>query len=326
MRRDRSGIACPGWGFGVAIGALLALALPARSDWPSAPIHVIVPFAPGASTDIVLRRIAPKLSELVGQSVVIDNRGGAGGQVAAETALRAPPDGNTLLVATTSHSALPALQSKLPYDTLRDFAPISLIADMPGVLVINPGMPVRTLTEFLDYAKTHDVYYGSAGPGTFPHLGMALLASRAGVRLIHVPYKGAAPALLDVMAGQLQAKLDAYVSSGTHIAAGQLRAIAVSSLTRIPELPAVPTVAETGFPGYEVNYWIGVVAPAKVPEPVRRKLEQAFIAAMTPENRTALQDSGVRPLGEDSQALDALIRRELVQWQKLVEQEHITVN
>jgi tripartite-type tricarboxylate transporter receptor subunit TctC len=312
--------------FGFAVGALLALASPALADWPTSPIRVIVPFAPGASTDIVLRRISPKLSELLGQPVVIDNRGGAGGMVAAETVLHAPPDGYTLLVATTSHSALPALMSKLPYDTLKDFAPVALVADMPGIIVINPGMKVHTLAEFLDYARTHEVYYGSAGPGTFPHLGMALLAARAGVPLIHVPYKGAAPALLDVMAGQIQVKLDAYVSSGTHIAAGELRPIAVTSESRIPELPDIPTVAESGFPGYEVSYWIGIVAPSKVPEPVRLKLEHAFVASLTQENRAALQQSGVRPLGEDSKMLDALIRRELVQWQTLVTQQHITVN
>lgn len=309
-----------------AAGALLALVSPALADWPSSPIRVVVPFVPGASTDIVLRRISPKLSELLGQPVIVDNRGGAGGMVAAEAVLRAPPDGTTLLVATTSHSALPALQSRLPYDTLRDFAPVALVADMPGVIVINPGMAAHTLAEFLDHAKTHDVYYGSAGPGTFPHLGMALLAARAGVRLIHVPYKGAAPALLDVMAGQIQAKLDAYVTSGAHIADGTLRAIAVTSEARIPELPDIPTVAESGFPGFEVSYWIGIVAPAKVPEPVRLTLEHAFAAALTPENRAALQQSGVRPLGEDGKALDALIRRELVQWQTLVTQQHITVN
>jgi tripartite-type tricarboxylate transporter receptor subunit TctC len=312
--------------FGFAVGALLALASPALADWPTSPIRVIVPFAPGASTDIVLRRISPKLSELLGQPVVIDNRGGAGGMVAAETVLHAPPDGYTLLVATTSHSALPALMSKLPYDTLKDFAPVALVADMPGIIVINPGMKVHTLAEFLDYARTHEVYYGSAGPGTFPHLGMALLAARAGVPLIHVPYKGAAPALLDVMAGQIQVKLDAYVSSGAHIAAGELRPIAVTSESRIPELPDIPTVAESGFPGYEVSYWIGIVAPSKVPEPVRLKLEHAFVASLTQENRAALQQSGVRPLGEDSKMLDALIRRELVQWQTLVTQQHITVN
>jgi len=308
------------------VASILLLASPAAADWPTAPIRVIVPFVAGASTDIVVRRIGPKLSELLGQPVIVDNRGGGGGMIAAQATLSAPPDGYTLLVVTTSHSALPALYAKLPYDTLKDFAPVALLADMPGIIVVNPTVPARTLTEFLDHARTHDVFYGSAGPGTFPHLGMALLSSRAGVPLIHVPYKGAAPALQDVMAGQLQAKLDAYVSSSAHIAAGQLRAIAVTSLTRIPELPDVATVAESGFPGYEVNYWIGVVAPAKVPEPIRQRLERAFVESLTPENRAALQQSGVRPLGESAEVLDALIRRELVQWQELVTRLNITVN
>jgi tripartite-type tricarboxylate transporter receptor subunit TctC len=306
---------------------LLALfAVTARAaEWPAAPIHIIVPFAPGASTDIVVRTLAPKLGELLDTGVVVENRGGAGGAIATEAVAAAKPDGYTLLVATTSFAAQPAILASLPYDIVKDFAPVALLADLPGVLVINPTLPVKTFAEFLNYSQSHMLTYGSAGVGTFPHLGIELLKSRAGLRLTHVPYRGAAPALADVIAGHIDLKLDAYVSAAPHIADGTLRALAVSSLTRLPELPDVPTIAESGFPGFEVNYWIGIVAPSAVPDAVRVRLEKAFVASLTPENRSVLVKSGVRPLGEGHDALQALILRELEQWRKLAKETDLTI-
>jgi tripartite-type tricarboxylate transporter receptor subunit TctC len=305
---------------------LLAALLPARADWPTGPVRIIVPFAPGASTDIVARRLAPRLGELLGQPVVIENRGGAGGLIGAQAAIAAAPDGHTLFVATTSHSALPALHDKMPYDTLKDFVSVALLADMPGIIVINPKLPVRTFPEFLDYAKKNTLTFGTAGPGTFPHLGIELLKSRAKIPMTHVSYRGAAPALADTVAGHVDVKLDAYVTASGHIAAGRLRAVAVTSLTRIPELPDLPAAAEFGLPGYEVNYWIGIVTRAGLPEAARAKLEKAFIESMTEENRAALAKSGVRPLGQSSKELDALIQREFTQWRDLVKQAGLTVN
>ena len=296
------------------------------ADWPAAPIHIVLPFTPGASTDVIVRMIAPKLSELLGTPVIIENRGGAGGLIATEAVATAKPDGYTLLVVTTSFVVQPAIMEKLPYDTLKDFAPVALLADMPGVLVVNPSMPVKTFAEFLAYAKTHSLTFGTAGNGTFPHIGIELLKSRAGIPLMHVPYKGATQALTDVIAGHVDLKLDAYVSSSAHIATGALRPIAVSSLTRILELPDVPTIAETGFPGFEVNYWIGVVAPAAVPQPIRARLEKAFVEAFTPQNRDAMAKTGVRPLGEGSNAVQALIDRELAQWRTLAREAGIKAN
>lgn len=307
----------------IALGLLTISAKAA--DWPSSPIHIILPFTPGASTDVVVRTVAPKFSELIGATAVIENRGGAGGQIATESVATAKPDGYTLLVVTTSFAAQPAIMGKLPYDTAHDFAPVALIADLPGVLVINSKLPIKSFAEFLDYAKSHPLTYGSAGVGTFPHLGMELLKSRAGIPMTHVPYKGAAQALADVIGGQIDAKLDAYVSSAGHLADGTLRAIAVSSLTRLPELPDVPTVAESGFPGFEVTYWIGVAAPAGVPEPVRTRLEQAFISSLTPENKALLAKQGVRAVGQGHEALQSLIARELAQWQKLAGETDLTV-
>jgi tripartite-type tricarboxylate transporter receptor subunit TctC len=305
---------------------VLAALAPARAEWPTSPVHIVVPFPAGASTDIVVRTIAPRLGEILGQPVVVENRGGAGGLIGAQAVLAAPADGYTLFTATTSHSAMPALHAKLSYDTLKDFSPIGLLADMPGVLVVHPSVPVKTFKEFLDYAKTHTLTFGTAGAGTFPHLGIELLKARAGIPMMHVPYKGAAPAMQDLIAGHIQVKLDAYVTSSAHIQAGKLRAIAVSSLTRIPELPDIPSVAESGFPGFEVSYWIGLVVRSEVPQAIREKLEKAVMEAMNADNRAALAKRGVRPLGQSSKELDALIRRELVQWGDLVKKAHITVN
>jgi tripartite-type tricarboxylate transporter receptor subunit TctC len=309
----------------LVLGLCLAAATAAAADWPTTPIHVILPFTPGASTDVVVRTISPKFSELIGAPAVIENRGGAGGLIATESVASAKPDGYTLLVVTTSFAAQPAIMGKLPYDTAHDFAPVALLADLPGVLVVNAKLPVKSFAEFIDYTKSHRVTYGSAGIGTFPHLGMELLKSRAGIPMTHVPYKGAAQALADVIAGQIDVKLDAYVSSAGHIADGTLRPIAVSSLTRLPELPDVPTVAESGFPGFEVTYWIGVVAPAAVPEDVRGRLETAFISSLTPEAKAALANQGVRAVGGDHAALQNLIGRELVQWQKLAGETDLSV-
>jgi tripartite-type tricarboxylate transporter receptor subunit TctC len=308
------------------VALLLAALVPARAEWPDAPIRIVVPFAAGASTDIVVRTIAPRLSEILGQPVVVENRGGAGGLIGAQAVLNAPADGYTLFTATTSHTALPALHAKLPYDTLKDFAPIGILADMPGVIVVHPSVPVKTFKEFLDYAKTHTLTFGTAGAGTFPHLGIELLKNRAGIPMTHVPYKGAAPAMQDLLAGHIQVKLDAYVTSSAHMQAGKLRAIAVTSAGRIPELPDLPSVAESGFPGYEVSYWIGLVIRSEVPAPIRAKLEKAVMEAMNAENRAALTKRGVRPLGQSSKELDALIRRELVQWHDLVKKANITIN
>jgi len=304
---------------------MVSASMARAADWPAAPIHIIVPFTPGASTDVVVRTIAPKLSELLGTGVVIENRGGAGGLIASEAVAAAKPDGYTLLVVTTSFAAQPAIMAKLPYDAEKDFAPIALLADLPGVLVINPALPIKTFAQFLDYAKTHTLTYGSAGVGTFPHLGIELLKSRAKIPLAHVPYRGATQALTDVIAGHVDLKLDAYVSAHGHLADGALRALAVSSLTRIPELPEVPTIAESGYPGFETNYWIGVVAPAAVPDAIRVRLEKAFGDALTPQNKASLVTNGVRPLGQGREALQSLIARELQQWRQLSKETDLTV-
>jgi tripartite-type tricarboxylate transporter receptor subunit TctC len=309
----------------VVASFLATVSMTLAAEWPTAPIHIVVPFTPGASTDVVVRLIAPRVSELLGESVVVENHSGAGGLIATEAVAGAKPDGYTLLVVTTSFAAQPAIMEAVPYDVIRDFAPIALLADLPGVLVVNPAIPAQTFAQFLDYARSHRLTYGSAGIGTFPHLGIELLKSRAGLSLAHVPYRGAAQALADVIAGHVDLKLDAYVSASAHIADGELRALAVSSLTRLPELPDIPTIAESGFPGFEVTYWIGVVAPAALPESIRARLERAFVQSMTPEIRASLARDGVRSLGQGRDALQSLIVREVEQWRNLAKEMDLTI-
>jgi tripartite-type tricarboxylate transporter receptor subunit TctC len=309
----------------VVASFLATVSFALAAEWPTAPIHIVVPFTPGASTDVVVRLIAPRLSELLGESVVVENRSGAGGLIATESVAGAKPDGYTLLVVTTSFTAQPAIMEAVPYDAIRDFAPIALLADLPGVLVVNPAVPVKTFAEFLDYARSHRLTYGSAGIGTFPHLGIELLKNRAGIPLAHVPYRGAAQALADVIAGHVDLKLDAYVSASAHVADGALRVLAVSSLTRLPELPDIPTVAESGFPGFELTYWIGIVAPATLPESIRGRLETAFVQSITPEVKASLAKEGIRPLGQGREALQSLIAREVEQWRKLAKEIDLTI-
>jgi tripartite-type tricarboxylate transporter receptor subunit TctC len=309
----------------VVVSFLATVSMSLAAEWPAAPIHIVVPFTPGASTDVVVRLIAPRVSELLGESVIVENRSGAGGLIATEAVAGAKPDGYTLLVVTTSFAAQPAIMEAVHYDAIRDFAPVALLADLPGVLVVNPAVPVKSFAEFLDYARSHSLTYGSAGIGTFPHLGIELLKSRAGIPLAHVPYRGAAQALADVIAGHVDLKLDAYVSASAHIADGSLRALAVSSLTRLPELSDIPTVAESGFPGFEVTYWIGIVAPVTLPESIRVRLEGAFVQSMTPETRASLAKDGVRPLGQGRAVLQSLIEREVEQWHKLAKEMDLII-
>ncbi len=304
----------------LSLGCLAALATghPAMAEYPDRPIRLILPFTPGGVVDIVARQIQGRVTELVGQQVVIDNRGGGGGVVATQALLAAPADGYTALVVTPNHTANAVLAPSLPYDTMRDFVPVALVADMPGVLAVNARLPVRTVPEFLAHARTHRLSYSSAGSGTFPHLTMELLLARSGMQMVHVPYRGAAQAMTDLIAGVVDAKMDVYATSIPHVQSGAIRILAVTSPTRIPQLPDTPALAEVGFPGYDVGFFVGVVVRSGTPESVRARLEKAFVQAVNDEMRREFEARGIRALGGGSAELDALIRRELAQWSDLV--------
>jgi tripartite-type tricarboxylate transporter receptor subunit TctC len=305
--------------------AVVVHAAQAADDFPNHAIRLVVPFSPGASTDLVARLVAAKVSQILGQAVIVDNRAGAGGSIGSDQVAKSAPDGYTVLMATTSHTANPSIYKKLPYDTAKDFAPIALIGDMPGLLVANPSMPPNNFAEFISYAKSHKLSYGSAGSGTFPHLSMELLKSRAGLDMMHIPYKGAAPALTDLVGGVYQVKIDAYITAAAFVRSGKLKLYAVTSTERMAQLPDVPTVAESGYPGFESTYWLGIVAPSRTPADVRAKLEKAFTEAVHDKDVAAkLNESGTRPLGESAATLDKLITRELARWPEVIKNAGIT--
>jgi len=301
----------------------------AHAVFPEKPVRVVVPFPPGGTTDVVARVIAPKVSAILGQQIVIENKGGAGGTIATEAVAKSAPDGYTLLMPTNSHTANPAIYKSLPFDTAKDFVSIALIADTPGLLVVHPSVPANNLKEFIAYAKKANprLTFGTAGAGTFPHLTTELFMARTGIEMTHIPYKGAGPAMVDLLAGVYQFKCDALPTAGGYVKAGKLKLYAVTSLERMPQIPDVPTVAESGYPGFESAFWMGFLAPAGTPKEVVSKLEHAFNTAMRDKEITdKLMTMGVQILAKPPSALDALIARELKQWPPIVKKAGITAN
>ena len=304
------------------IAAVVAsVATLAFADYPAKPIKLIVPFAAAGSTDLVARRIMPKVSEILGQPIVIENRGGAGGMVGSEVAAKSAPDGYTLLMASSSHTSNPFVYKAMPFDTVKDFVSIAMLADLPGVLVAHAGVPVRNFREFVELAKKSPapVTFGTSGSGTFSHLSIELLKIRASFPATHIPYKGSGVALNDLLAGVYHVKMDGYVSSVGHLKTGKLKALAVTTRERIPELPDVPTVAEQGVPGFETSFWMAIVAPAGTPAAIVAKLEKAFMEAVRDKEVTAkLAADGVRAIGGPAKQVDELIARELSEWPQVI--------
>ena len=304
-----------------------ALAQPAcrtcrEGDWvPVRPIRLVVPFAPGGSTDLTARLLAEALGTRLGQPMVIENRAGAGGNIGVEAVARASPDGHTLVFTTSStHGANPALYRRLPFDAVRDFAPVAQVAFIPNVFVVHPGVPANTLAEFIALARARPgaLNYGTAGPGTSQHLAASLLASRAGITMQHVPYRGGAPALTDLLGAKFDIMASPLVEVIEHIRAGRLRALAVTTARRAALVPDVPTVAET-LPGYEVALWNGVLAPAGTPADAVQRLAQEIQAALrTPEMRERLAQQGSEPVGSGPEEFATFIAAELPKWAELV--------
>ncbi len=303
----------------VAASILASLAYAA---YPDRPIRLILPFVPGGSSDLVARVVAAKAQGVLGQPIIIDNRAGGGGIVATVTVAKAVPDGYTLLFAQTSHAANPYLvTTPLQYDTVKDFSSIALLADHPGVIVANPSKPYKTVTEFLAYSKANPgkVVYASAGIGTWPHLTMALLAQQSGLKMVHVPYKGAAPSRVDLLAGRVDLKVEAFTSTAAFIKDGTLRAIAVTGKERIADIPDVPTIAESGFPGFDSSIWMGVLGPAGMQNDVITKLQQAFVnASKDPAVVKELSAQGIYARGLPGKDLTALIQSEMAKWSVVI--------
>lgn len=284
-------------------GALLGLALTPLAvraqSWPARSIKIINPFPPGSPVDVVSRSVAQSLEAGLKQNVIVDYKAGAGGTIGAAEVARAPADGYTLLVTSSStHVIAPALRKQMPYDATKDFIPVAMIAYGPTVVVVHPSLPVNTLAEFVQYAKANPgkVSYASSGPGTILHLSGELFAHKTGTQLLHVPYKGAVPASTDLLGGQVQAMFDSISNASPQVRAGKLKALAVLTPTRTPLLPGVPTAVEAGFPGLDFPAWLGVFAPAATPKPVVEQISKALQSAMAQQEvREKLMQSGLTP-------------------------------
>ncbi len=318
------------WSRRFAALALTALCLLASNgfaqQYPDKPIRLILPFPAGGTVDLVARLVTAKMAEDLGRSFIIDNRSGAGGVIAADATAKATPDGYTILLTTPNHTIGAALNPKLPYDTEKDFTAVSIVAAVPELLVSHPGAPFTDFRGFVDYARKNPgkLNYSSAGIGTLPHVTMEMLLRGMNIQVAHIPYRGAAPAMTDLLSGVVQLKMDTYATGNPQVVAGKLRALAYAARARSPLMPDVPTVAEMGLPGYEGILWIGMVAPAGTPKPVVDRLAGAVARAVgAPDLRARFATDGIDPVGNTPQEFSALIARELVQWRDLVKASNI---
>lgn len=313
----------------LAGAALLLAGLPAHADaWPSKPVRMVVSYPPGGTVDAVARIIAPRLSAKLGQPVVIDNRGGAGGAIGGDLVAKSAPDGYTAMLDASNHAQNPALR-KMPFDTLRDLAPVSLLVRVPNVLVVNPAAPIKSVPDLIAQAKAKPggINYASSGNGSAQHLAGELFASMAGVQITHVAYKGGGPALTDVMSGHVPAFFASLASSLPFIQGGKLRALAVTGKARSPALPQLPTVSEAGLPGYEVYEWNAVFVPAGTPAPVVERLSKEVAATLRePEVRTRLEALGAEVIGSSPAELDSFRRAEIAKWTRLAKDNKIQVD
>ena len=307
-------------GFALFIMLLTACGTFAQT-YPNKPIRLVLPYPPGGGTDVIARPLAQKLTESLGQQVIVDNRGGAGGNIGMEFVAKSPPDGYTLLFALTAQYAVnPSLYPKLPYDPVRDYAPISLLANAPYLLVVHPSMPAKSVAELIALMKTRpgQLAYSSSGNGSGAHLAGEMLRSLARVEMTHVPYKGAGPAMPDLIAGQVQLSFVTYTAAGPHIKTGRLRALGVTTAKRSPTLPDLPAIAET-VPGYDSAVWYGFAAPAGTPADIVAKLNTEVLRVLaTPDFRNRITLEAVAPIGTSPEEFGTFIKSEIVRWAKVV--------
>ena len=307
--------------FLLCAAALLAPVSAGAQQYPSRPIRLVAPFAPGGGTDISARLLAEPLGKALKETVVVDNRPGAGSVVGTEIVAKSNPDGYTLLLGNISMAFNAALYKKLPYDTLRDFAPISLVSDQPNILVAHPSLPAKSFKEFIALARSQPgkLTYASAGTGAGTHLAMELLMMSQKIDLVHVPYKGTGPALTALLGNQISVFFSTFASALPHVKAERLRAYAVTSLKRAGTLPEVPTVAESGVPGYEYSTWYGLLAPARVPRGILSRLNKETVAALNdPEIRQRYLSQGVDPIPSTAAHYAAYLKSETDKWSKVI--------
>jgi tripartite-type tricarboxylate transporter receptor subunit TctC len=309
-----------------SLACTLAHAAQEAGAYPSKPVRLIVPFSPGGSADILARTLQPGLSAELGQPLVIDNRGGASSVIGTELATRAPADGYTVLLVTTTHTVNPSLMKKLPYDTLRDFAPVALAASQPNILAVHPSVPAKSVKELVTYAKSKSVHltYASGGSGSSPHLSGELFRLVAGIDLTHVPFKGSGPGVTALLGGQVTMMFAGPLVFEAHIKSGKLRALAVADRKRSSVLPDVPTMDEAGFAGVHTGTWFGFLAPAATPETIMRSFHEALVKVLAqPDVKSRLQAQGVDIVGAAPREFARIIREEVDKWSKLVKRAGI---
>ena len=290
-------------------------------NYPTKPVRVVVAWPPGGGTDVIARTVAQKMVEALGQPVVVDNRAGANGIIGADLVAKAPADGYTALVTIASHAINPTLYAKLPYDTLADLAPVSLLAEYPFVITVHPSLPVKTLREFVDFAKARpgQLSFASSGNGSGPHLGMELFMTRAGIRMVHVPYKGAGQAMTDLVSGQVQVFLNNFLAGAPMIKAGKLRALAVTGAHRSKAAPELPTVVEAGVPDYVVTGWYGMFVPAATPAAAVSALNGAAVKALRAKDvADRLSSEAAEIVASDPARLGSFLRAEIAKWAEVV--------
>lgn len=326
--RIKRRIAVAVWLLVTGITALTTTGILAQPVFPSKPITMIVPFPPGGPTDLVARVVAQKMSESLGQTVVVDNRGGANGNLGALAAAKAAADGYTLLYNTSSITLSPALYKNLSYDVQRDLAPVALVAVVPLALVVNSNVPANTVKEFIAYAKANPgkLSYGSAGNGNVTHLGAFQFIQANAIDAVHIPYKGSAPADVDLVGGQIQFMTDTINSVMAFVRDKRLKLLAVTSAKRISLFPDVPTLSESGMPGFEVGAWQGLMVPANTPTPIIRRLNAEVLKALqSTDVRQKLALQGAEPLGSTPEEYGAYVQKELTRWAAVVKQTGVTL-
>jgi tripartite-type tricarboxylate transporter receptor subunit TctC len=313
----------------IVAAVCLVLTTPAFAEYPEKPLRLIVPFPPGGSTEPLARILSQKLGEAFGQQVIVDNRPGAGSTIGAEFVAKSPPDGYTLFLGSISNAISAALYAKLAFDIVRDFAPVTLLATTPGVLVVHPALPVKTVKELLALARTkpEQLAYSSAGNGTPPHLSAELLASMTGVRLIHVPYKGGGPSIIALLSGEAQLSFASMPSAIGHIRTGKLRALGVTTPQRTPSAPEIPTVAESGVPGYAAETWLGLAVAARTPKDIVARLHAATVRAMAlPDVRERLDALGYNPRTGSAEEYGSFVQNEVDKWRRVVKAANVRVD
>ena len=304
----------------------LGAALPAAAQWPAKPIRIIVSYPPGGGADITARLLAPRLTDALKQQIVVENRGGAGGAIGGDAAAKAAPDGYTFLLDAANHAVNPSLQPKMPFDTLKDLTPVSLLVQVPNVLVVTPSFPPNSVKELIALVKSKPgaISFASSGNGSAQHLAAELFKSQAGLFMVHIPCRGGAPAIVDVIAGQIPMFFGNMASALPHVKSGKVKALATTGRTRSPATPNLPTIAESGLPGYEVYEWNAFFAPAGTPVDIIDRVQRETARALaTPEVRERLASLGAEPVGGTPAELEKFRRAEMEKWAAIIKRAGI---